>query len=516
MQILKSLTLLPVLFILTSISALADVKPSTMFGNHMVLQQAMRVPIWGKADPGEKITVEFAGQKKSSTANTDGRWMVKLDPLKANSKGSDLIISGENNITYSDVLVGEVWICSGQSNMEMSVNAVENLKPLLQGASEKPIRTYNVPTSISFTPEESCRGTWTDHPPQSAVAFGFSYYLQKRLQVPVAIILTCWGSSSIEGWMPAEMTNQLPHFKVMMDKFLSNKEQLEMCKSIIDVYKKTGKIDRFSNDPDENKKMAAKKRSANVYARTRINMLYNAMLHPIIPYAVRGMVWYQGEANSKTVQDELQYAESLRLWVENLRSLWNQEKFYFLDIMLPGYCKITGGTNRDTEYPDNHSWAWLRESQLKIERLPDTAVVNAIDLGELKNIHPKDKKVLCERLAMLAANKVYHKNIIAEGPRFAGFEINGNKFIVKFSNADGLKTVDGAPPKAFWLADKKGSWHKGTAEIKNNKVVLHSNEVKIPVACRYAFAAKPDVNLVNAAGLPAYPFRTDEWNPDID
>ena len=514
MKQFKVLTISYVFSVLSITSTLADVKPSTMFGNHMVLQQAMPVPVWGRATPDEKVTVEFAGQKKSCTANSDGKWMVKLDPLEATSKSSDLIISGKNSIKYSDVLVGEVWICSGQSNMQMSVNAVEDLKALLSEASEKPIRTYNVPTTISFTPEEACLGKWTNSPPPSAVAFGFSYYLQQKLQVPVAVILTCWGSSSIESWMPAEMTNQLPHFKEMMDKFLSNSEQIKMCKSIIDVYKKTGKIDKFSNDPDENKKMAAKKRSANVYARTRINMLYNAMMHPIIPYAVRGIVWYQGEANSKTIQNELQYAESLKLWVKNLRSLWKQKEFYFLDVMLPGYSKITGGSNRDVEYPDNHSWAWLRESQIKIEKLPDAAVINTIDLGELKNIHPKDKKVLCERLAMLAAKKVYKKNIIAEGPRFAGFDVDGNKLTITFKNADGLKTLDGAPPKAFWIADKKGSWHKAMAEIKNDKVILHSDEVKAPVACRYAFAAKPEVNLVNSAGLPAYPFRTDEWPPE--
>ena len=497
-----------VLTLLAVASGTADVKPSSMFGNYMVLQRNMPVPVWGHASPGEKVSVSFAGQTVATTADDKGIWKLNLAPLKTSAEGRKFTISGNNTIVFKDVLVGEVWICSGQSNMQLgwgdkkdpyySWGSVKELRSLVPDAKKKPIRSFTVPTFVALTPQDNCRGKWAKSPSGSAVAFGFSYFLNKELNVPVAVITTCWGSSCIEGWMPIELTEKLPHYKAMMKRF--EKKNKKKVKALIEKGKKSGKDSKSWSQRE------------NIYVRQLPNILYNAMLHPLIPYAVRGMVWYQGEANSKTVKNEIQYAESLKIWVQTLRKLWGKDNFYFLAVMLPGFGKISGKGKKDPEYPDSASWAWMRESQMKIEKLPYTAVANTIDLGELKNIHPRDKKPLCERLALLVAKNINKKDIVAEGPAFTGFEVNGNKLIVKFKNAEGLKTLDGKSPKAFWLADKKGSWHKAEAEIKGNSVILHSSEVTKPVACRYAFAAKPKVNLVNGAGLPAYPFRTDKWS----
>lgn len=291
------------------------------------------------------------------------------------------------------------------------------------------------------------------------------------------MIVTCWGSSSIEGWMPRDMTEQLPHFKEMLDR-LDNSER---ARARIDAAIKKGIRPGF------------------VFVRKQVNLLYNAMLHPVIPYASRGMVWYQGEANDKKPDE---YAQSLPLWMKRLRQGWGREDFHFLVVMLPGY-------GADDGRPDAKSWAWFREAQMKALAPPHTSVANTIDLGDVKNIHPPDKAPICERLALLARRDVYGEKIPAAGPRLKSFTVKGNQMLIEFDQ--GVKTRDGKPPTGFWLADKDGAWKQATATIEGDKVALQAKGIKMPAACRYAFSGKPDRNLANDTGLPAYPFRTDEW-----
>ena len=472
----------------------ADVKPSSMFGDGMVLQREMAVPVWGTAAPGEKVTVQFAGQSKSAPADGNGKWMVKLDPLKASDKGAVLTIAGKNKVTFTDILVGEVWVCSGQSNMQMAHRGIPELNKLLPDAMTKPIRHYAVTTFVSFKPMDNCLGRWSTQPAGSAVAFGFSYSLHDALQVPVAVIQTCWGSSSIEGWMPRDMTEHLPHFAEIMKGF-ETKDRARVAKLLNDARKHPRGAPRCWAGRD------------NIYLRTRPNILYNAMMHPVAPFAARGLVWYQGEANAS--KPDL-YAKSLPAWVKRLRKQWGRDDFHFLAVMLPGFGRV-GGVNKDVEYPDNRSWAWFREAQMKVLELPHTGVANTIDLGDVKNIHPKDKAPIGKRLALLAARDVNGKKIAAEGPRFKEMTVNGSAVTVSFENAEGLKTKDGKAPGQFWLAGKDQKWVKATAEIKGQTVVVSAEGLTHPVAVRYAFAGFPKVNLVNGAALPAYPFRSDTW-----
>ena len=466
-----------------------------MFGNGMVLQREMAVPVWGKASPDEKVTVRFAGQSKSAKADANGKWMIKLDALKASDKGATLTIEGKNTVTFTDVLVGEVWVCSGQSNMQMGYRGIPELAKLLPDAQKKPIRHYAVTTFVSFDPMENCKGGWSTQPASSAVAFGFSYYLHKQLNVPVAVIQTCWGSSSIEGWMPLDMTKQLPYFDAAMKTF-ETKDKTRVQKLLDDAAK----------DPKGAPRCWA--RNDNIYLRTRPNILYNAMLHPVAPYAARGLAWYQGESNSG--KPDL-YAQSLPVWVKRLRKQWDRDDFHFMAVMLPGFGRVFSGDNKDIEYPDNFSWAWFREAQMKVLELPNTGVANTIDLGDAKNIHPKDKAPIGQRLALLAARNINGKDVAPEGPRFKAMKVNGSVVTVSFENAKGLKTKDGKAPAQFWLAGKDQKWMKATAKIKGQAVVVSADGLKKPVAVRYAFAGFPQVNLVNGAGLPAYPFRTDTW-----
>ena len=465
----------------------AALKPSSMFGDHMVLQRDMPVPVWGTAEPGEQVKVSFADQSVICTANKDGKWRADLKALKASDKGRQLIIEGSTKITFKDVLVGEVWICSGQYNMAMGWNKVKELQAIKSDALKKPIRTFNVPTFVSFTPQENSKGSWTTKLPSSAVAFGFSYYLNKQLDVPVAVILTSWGSSSIEGWMPLDLTEKLPHYKKIMADFEKNDKA--KVAALIERGIKSGKGAK------------AWQRKENIYIRTRPNILYNAMLHPIIPFACRGMVWYQGEANSKLYKD---YAKSLPIWVKRLRSAWKKDDFHFMAVMLPGF-------GRDNGRPDAKSWAWFRDVQMQIHKLPHTAVANTIDLGSERNIHPIDKGPIGVRLALLASAEIHKKDFVPKGPLYKSFKVNGSKMTISFDYATGLKTKDSKSPSGFWLADKKGSWHKAKATIKGSSIILESEAIETPVACRYAFSGKPSVNLVNGANLPAYPFRTDNW-----
>ena len=491
---MKPYTAILLIVLVTSTTLQADVKPSSMFASGMILQRQMDVPVWGDASPGEKITVTFAGQSKSTTTDKNGKWILKLAPLKASSNGAVLVITGKNKLTFTDVLVGEVWICSGQSNMQMGHRGIPELQKLLPDAIKKPIRHYAVTTFVSFKPMDNCLGKWSTQPASSAVAFAFSYYLHETLQVPVAVIQTCWGSSSIEGWMPLDMTGQLPHFAQIMTDFKT---------------KDTTRVQKLLDDAKKHPSGAPRcwARKDNIYLRTRPNILYNAMMHPLAPLATRGVVWYQGEANAS--RPEL-YAKSLPAWVKRLRKQWNRDDLHFLAVMLPGFGRISGA-NRDVEYPNNLSWAWFRQAQMKVLDLPHTGVANTIDLGDVKNIHPKDKAPIGKRLALLAARDVNGKKLSAEGPRFKGITINGSEVTVSFENAEGLKTKDRKAPAQFWLAGEDKKWVKASAKINAQTVIVTAQGLTSPVAVRYAFAGFPKVNLINASGLPAYPFRTDTW-----
>lgn len=462
----------------------ATITLSSLIADHAVLQREMPVPIWGWSKPGARLSVEFAGQKKSATAGDDGKWLIKLDPLKASATAQEMLISdgAGNKVVLKDILVGEVWVCSGQSNMQYgwgkqsqpmyNWGGVPELAGLAEDARKRPIRSFNVPTNVSFAPDENCKGTWSTDVSGSAVAFGFSYFLQKALDVPVGVVVTCWGSSSIEGWMPRDMTGQLPHFKTIMQAFDSSTDTQSRVRAAIERGVSHG----------------------NVFVRKQPNLLYNAMLHPVIPYACRGMVWYQGEANAGQPG---QYAQSLPLWIKRLRAEWQCDDFHFLVVMLPGY--------------DTKSWPQFREVQLEILKIPHTSVANTVDLGDAKNIHPADKAPICERLALLARRDVYGEKVVAQGPAYRRSGLKGNRVVVEFDHADGLKTTDGKAPSGFQLAGSDKKWHPATAAIKGNTVELEAEGVTAQAYVRYAFLGKPTVNLVNGDNLPAYPFRTDDW-----
>lgn len=476
---------------------------ASLFKNHMVLQRNQSIPVWGKAEVGATITVKFANSEKSIIVDSNGEWRIDLTALKASFEPKTMIISSSLNkddIRILDIVVGDVWVCSGQSNMEMEVDRVPEIKALIPKASH--IRSFKVENNVAFKPQARCKGKWVNEQPNSAVAFSFAYFLQKSANVPVGIILTSWGSSSIEGWMPREMTKTLPHFKAMMDAFDTNSKTKNRIKTI-----KNGPVPWSRED--------------NLFARRQSNILYNAMIHPLIPYACRGLVWYQGESNTQSMHGKknrntgmLQYEETLKEWIKTYRKSWNNDDMHFMIVMLPGYGKILDSeTEMNAESPNAHSWAWMRESQLKVLELPNTSVVNTIDLGDVKDVHPKDKLPIGKRLALLAMDEISKSDSKSCGPIFKEVKIKENRVVVYFDHAKKLKTKDGKAPTGFWLADDSKNWFWANAKIKGKTVVLHSGQLSKPKYIRYAFTANPEVNLVNEKNLPVYPFRTDTFQP---
>lgn len=484
-----------ILFVFLSVAACVFALPLELgapFSENMVLQRESRIPVWGWAAPSTEVTVTVADKKETTIVSEDGTWKLELDVLPTGGPYRFEVAAGEEKITYSNVLVGDVWICSGQSNMQMGYGQMIGNKQILTGAKGRPIRCLNVKRDVSFTPNPRCSGTWSTGPVPSAVALAFSYHLQKSLDVPVGIILTCWGSSSIEGWMPKEMVQELPHFKQIMSDFEQN--DTARVRSLIEMR------DQGKNWPLKD----------NIFLRTRPNLLYNAMMYPLIPYAVRGIVWYQGEANAKTLDDMLQYGQSMQAWCKKLRAIWQRDDLQLLAVMLPGFGKWLADGESITD-PSTQSWAWMRQSQLQILDLPNTGVVNTVDLGDANNIHPRDKEPIGRRLALLATPEANRTGMV-QGPKMKSVMIKTGEVVFAFENAEGLTTTDGKPVRGFWVAGKDRQWKAVAGRIDGQTVMLDCGNVT-PEAVRYAFCAVPDVNLVNAAGLPALPFRTDKDKP---
>ena len=506
----------------------AQLTIASPFTDHAVLQRDRPVPVWGTADAGATVTVAFAGQVKQAVADSSNHWKIVLDAMPASSNPRKMTVSssignqpaseaqiisqGEiaNKVSVSstidNVVVGEVWICSGQSNMQMSYRFAPDVALLLPFA--KNIRTFDVKRTVAFTKQDRCEGPWTEEPPDSAVALAFAFFLEQAADVPVGIILTAWGSSSIEAWMPRDMTNSVPHFKTIMEEFDADSETRDRIAGILAGPRPWPK-------PDD------------VFLRRQPNILYNAMMSPLAPYACRGLIWYQGERNTQSMygmpkepwysrnSGMLKYGDTLKQWILRYRTEWGNPAMQFMVVMLPGYHKkpLSTGPQLGAEHPAVHSWAWMRESQLKALELPHVSVANTIDLGEVDNIHPKDKLPVGQRLALLALRDTLGKNVEAEGPKMSRVDVEDDHLTVHFDHAAGLTTTDGNAPAGFWITDDSQEWVRADAELKGETVVLRSAECSKPLYVRYAFAGKPTVNLNNAAGLPAVPFRTDRFTP---
>lgn len=444
----------------------AELKLASVFADHAILQRDKPVPIWGWADPGEKVTVEFAGTTKTATADANGKWLVKLDPLAASAESREMNVKSEAGArTIHDVLVGEVWLGSGQSNMQMHVpGGVRDFK-VEQTAADLPlIRTFTENSAAATTPQPDASGQWLVCSPKtvgsfSAVLYFFGRELHRELKIPVGLIHSSLGATPIEAWTSAEAQG----------KVLELKETL--AKDVPEALQK-----RYGGPAG----------------------LFNGKIAPLIPYAMRGAVWYQGEHNSNPSKSQL-YQFQLPVLVNDWRARWGEE-FPFAWVQLPSYERGSEG------------WPFVREAQLKTLRLPKTGMAITVDIGDPKDLHPKNKQEVGRRLSLWVLGEVYGKKVAAtSGPLPAGHELRGSEIVLSFTHADGgLKAKDGRL-KGFVIAGEDKQFQPAQATIEGDKIVVASDTVKKPVAVRYAWAANPDCNLCNGAGLPASPFRTDDW-----
>lgn len=453
----------------------AELTLPTVLTDHMVLQRDQKVPIWGTAEPGSRITVEFAGQKKSTKADDNGKWRVDLDPMQANATPQTMTInsSKDDDIEISDILIGEVWLAGGQSNMQW------NLKNSTDGdaaiaASENPlIRLYRTPTVFSQTPKDKIDAVWTPCNPEttpdfSAVAYYFGKKLQEELNVPIGLLQSCWGGSRIEPWTP-------PCGFEGFDSLADIREQIRNFPV------------GFGTDPKKAKQ-----------ERQYPTAMYNAMIHAHIPFAIKGAIWYQGESNHR---EGMLYVDKTKALLKGWHTLWGYEfPYYFVQIAPFQY---------GNEDPTVLAEFWETQAAI-VKEIPNTGMAVVSDATTLDNIHPPNKVVPGTRLALLALDNTYGKDIVSTGPTFKEMKLLDNTIEIVFDSAEGLTTRDGKEPDNFEIVGEDGRFKPANAAIKGSSVILSSPDIENPVAMRFAWDKLATPNLMNAAGLPAPAFRAGE------
>jgi sialate O-acetylesterase len=642
-------------FIALAAPSAKDLNVITLFGDNMLLQRNIKVPIWGTAQPGGVVEIKFNGQTKEAKVGEDGEWTVYLDPMKAGGP-YDMTISGEKNLKFKNILIGDVWICSGQSNMAMTVQSSKDAKKEIKEADYPEIRFFSVVRKVSDKPLKTLGGKWV--PCSSASVGGFSaagYFfgrdLYKSLKIPIGLIHTSWGGTPAEAWTTIKTLENDEDFKPIIDRFRKTcndeklQEKIENFKKyrknqyqtrkefgdkrikiecpwampdfdskdwkemeqpggwqkdiknfegIVDFIKEIeipsdwdgkdltlsfGPVDEYDlvffngneigsvgrKTPDfwkvlrqytvPGKLVKAGKAVVAVRVANEVKLggftgkaeqmfieakdggkkislagawkykkeldlkrkwmpvgpghpsspagLYNAMINPIIPYAIKGAIWYQGEANAWRA---FQYRKLLAAMIKDWRTNWNQGDFPFFIVQLANY-------TAPPRIPGNSTWAELREAQTIVANNdPQSGLALAIDIGDEKDIHPKNKQDVGIRLALAARKITYGQDIVHAGPEYDSMKVDGNKIVINFKNVGGGLVAKGGPLKQFAIAgeDEKFKWAK--AEIKGDSVVVWNDEIKEPVSVRYAWSNNPEgCNLYNKEGLPANPFRTDDW-----
>ena len=465
------------LVITIGLPALADVRLAGIFSSDMVLQRDRAIVIWGWADKGERVSIRFNNVTKRTKADASGKWKLVLPEMKAGGPYA-MEVHGKNTITLNNILIGDLWICSGQSNMGVAVRNALNPEAEIAAANFPMIRLMDVPRNMPAQPADDIKTTsWKVCSPEtipgfSAVAYFFGRNIHNELNIPIGLIHTSWGGSNVEAWTDMEHLTAVDKYKNYRATLAETVEKMQP--------------------------------GVDVHPNKVHTSLYNGMIHPIVNLPVKGVIWYQGESNA---YEGMLYRTLFPNMIRNWREKWNQPDLPFLFVQLANYTE-------EAKEPGPSNWARLREAQLMSLSVPNTAMTVAIDVGEAKDIHPKNKQDVGDRLSRNALRLVYGKDVVDSGPIYKSMQTEGNKIILRFRHADGgLVAKDKyGYLKSFTIAgaDKKFYWAR--AMIQGDQVVVYSDDVPNPVAVRYAWADNPgDANLYNGEGLPASPFRTDEW-----
>ena len=456
------------LFTLTAFFARAETKLPSILGSHMVLQRGVACPVWGWDDAGTEVIVSFGDQTHTAKAGKDGRWQVSLTAMKASAKGRALTVKGSSTVKLEDVLVGEVWLCSGQSNMEWTVSRSTNAKEEIANAKHPLIRHIKIPHRPSAKQESDVPSTgWQPSTPKvtgnfTAVGYYFARHLQGELNVPIGLIGSNWGGTRIEPWIPPAGFKSVPALKSIAD----------------------------------NLKNFPAKRGNGINHQSAL-ALYNGMIHPLLPYTIKGALWYQGESNNG---EGMLYYQKMRALISGWRSVWHNPDlpFYFVQLAPFQY----GG--------DPKRLAGIWQAQLTAAKtIPHTGMAVTTDITTLRNIHPPNKQDVGKRLALWALAKDYgKKDIVCSGPLFRSMEVKGGRAILKFDHGKGLKSRDAKPLTHFELLSPEGQWFPAGAYVNEGNLIVSSKAVRNPRGVRFGWDQLATPNLINGAGLPASPFTS--------
>lgn len=485
--------------------ARADVRLPSLFSDHAVLQRDKTVPVWGWADAGEKVSVTLGKQTQQTTADAKGRWRVNLAPQAA-STPVELIVEGQNKLTIQDVLIGEVWLCAGQSNMVFTVKESKDFEKERISATLPQIRMFTVASNRAETPQEDCPGKWIICSPEtvgdfSGVGFFTARELHQALKQPVGIINSSAGGTLIESWLDLEAQQQcakLKPFFAQRDRLMSAFDRAAAEKHYEAAMAKWKlALAKAQSDKQPLPKQPSHPYSSHLGAMD-VGGLFNGKIAPLIPYALRGMVWYQGESNATPERTPF-YETQMRLLITGWRARWGSE-LPFAWVQLPNVKKTP-------------SYADIREVQMKCLDLPKTGMAITIDIGESRDLHPKNKQDVGRRLALWALGTIYGEKVPAvSGPLFVRHEVRGGEIVLGFRHTEGGLMAKGGDLKGLLITGANRAWKPAVARIEGDTVIVSAPNVPQPVAVRYAWAADPVCNLYNGAGLPASPFRTDDWD----
>lgn len=483
-----------VLFMLPLALHGGDLKPAALFADHMVLQRDQAVPIWGHAEPADTVTVSFGGQTQSTTAGADGAWRVVLDPMAASADGRELRIQSakENDmVTLKEVLVGEVWLCSGQSNMFFQMKKVENSATEIAGAHHPTVRFFQVKEQFAQSPAADVKGAWKPLSPEtaadcSAVAFYFGVALEKRLKVPVGLVVSSVGGTRIETWMRPALLEKVGISNALLDQW----KQVPPAE-----FERIGARYRaFQQRRDRPREPGAAvkpEKPPGQRCHDCPGALHHGMIAPLQPFALRGVIWYQGEANSGR---PAAYEKLLPAMIADWRGVWGAS-MPFLFVQLAPF-KSTHPAFREAQHR-----IWKSTSR--------TAMVVTTDVGDAGDIHPVRKRPVGERLALAARALAYGESLVSSGPVYRGMQVEDGRVVVSFDSCGGGLVARDGELGGFFIAGEDGKFVPARAVIQGNQVQVSAAAVPKPVAVRYGWAQVPVGNLYNAEGLPAAPFRSD-------
>lgn len=488
-------------------SARADVKLPAIFGDHMVLQRGKPIPVWGWADAGETVTVKLGQDSQTATADKDGRWNLNLAALDAGGPHT-VTVDGKNSLTFKDVLIGEVWVCSGQSNMAWTVSNANDSDLEIATAKYPNIRLISVPQVGTQQPQENFKGQWERCSPQSvpqfsAVGYFFGRQLHQTLDVPIGLIDNAWGGSSAEAWVRRDLLEADTRYQQLLARWANIEKTYDHKKAMASFKEKQAKW-QAAKAAGKNPGNRPRQPRNQLIGQHRPANLYNGVLKPIIGYGIRGAIWYQGESNAGRAY---QYRHLFPLMIQNWRDEWKQGDFPFYWVQLADF-------QGEVPQPGDSTWAELREAQtLTMDKLSNTGEAVIIDLGESHDIHPKNKQDVAKRLARWALARDYGRKIVYHSPRYKSMEQKGNKIVLTFDHVGGgLDTFDVRSLIGFSIAGEDRKFVHATAKIVGkNQIEVTSKNVAAPVSVRYAWANNPVSNLQNKEGLPLTPFRTDDW-----